>query len=387
MGRFDDILALQDFEAAARRRLPRSLQGYISGGAEDDWTLRANRAAFGQWAIVPRVLVDTSQRTCEHEFMGRRYAAPFGIAPMGGAGLVAFEADLALARAALRANVPFVLSGTAVVRMEEVIAVNPQAWFQAYLPSSQSLADAIVGRAAAAGYRTLVVTVDVPVAPNRENNLRNGYSNPLRPSLRLALDALRHPRWLATSLLRTLCTRGMPHLENAGPARAHPLISRSAAPLPSREAYAWPDIERLRERWRGQLVLKGVLAPEDAARARRIGVDAIVVSNHGGRQLDGCVASLQMLPVLAAEAGPMRTILDGGVRRGVDVLKALALGADLVLVGRPFLQAAAIGGEAGIGHAISLLHAEVQRDLALAGCVNCAELAGRVVRAAQASNG
>ncbi len=381
------ILSLHDFEQAARRVLPRSVFGYVAGGVEDEVSLRANRAAFNEWSLRPRVLADVSGRNAATQLFGRTYAVPFGIAPMGGAGLTGFQADLALAAAAAEKNIPYILSGASLVAMERVIAVNRAAWFQTYLPPNRRDVPPLLDRIANAGYGTLVVTVDVPVPGNRENNMRTGFTSPVRPSLRLARDGLTHPRWLIGTALRTLMREGMPHFENYGPTRGAPVFSTTATIDTVRDALCWKDIEEIRSIWKGQLVIKGVLAREDVRIARGSGADAIVVSNHGGRQLDGVVASLQVLPELAAEAGTMTVLFDSGVRRGSDVIKALGLGAHFVFVGRPFLYAAAVAGQAGVGHAIDLLRKEIVRNLAMLGCVDCGSLKSCVVKSTAGGRG
>jgi L-lactate dehydrogenase (cytochrome) len=221
---------------------------------------------------------------------------------------------------------------------------------------------------ARAGFETLVLTVDTAVGANRENNVRNGFSTPLKPSLRLAFDGLVRPGWLLGTAARTVLRHGVPHFENSYATRGAPILSRNVLrDFGLRDHLSWEHVDLIRRAWRGRLVLKGVLAPEDARRAREAGVDGVIVSNHGGRQLDGAVSPLRVLPDIAAEAGGMAVMMDGGVRRGNDVLKALALGADFVFVGRPFLYAAAIGGETGVLRAIGILSEEVDRNMALLG--------------------
>lgn len=369
------VLSLQDLEPAARRRLPRFLFGFISGGVETNASLAANRQAFSEWHFRPRVLVDTTMRSQSVALFDRHYAAPFGIAPMGGIALAAFEGDLQLARAAAAAGIPFILSGASLVPLETVIAANPAAWFQAYIPSDRARIGALIDRVGRAGFETLVVTVDVPVSANRENNVRNGWALPLRPSARLAFDSLSHPRWLFGTVLATLRKTGMPHFENMTASRGAPVLSVTAErDYGARDGLSWADISWIRDRWQGRLLIKGVLAARDARIARDVGLDGIIVSNHGGRQLDFSAASLAMLAAAKAEAGEMAVLLDSGVRRGTDVLKALALGAAFVFLGRPFLYGAVIAGEAGVHHAISLLSEEIDRDLALLGCGSLAEL-------------
>ncbi|AVS60662.1 alpha-hydroxy-acid oxidizing enzyme [Paracidovorax avenae] len=373
------LLALHDFEAAARRRLPRPIFGYIAGAAEDNASLRDNRSVFEEYAFSTRVLRDVSQRSQAVELFGQRYSSPFGIAPMGIAALSSYRGDLALARAARQAGIVSIMSGTSLVRMEEVAQESPGTWFQAYIPGDQARIDALVDRVSRAGFGTLVVTVDIPVSANRENNLRTGFSTPLRPSLRLAWDGLVRPRWAAGTFLRPLLRQGMPHFENSFATRGSPILSSTVLrDFSARDHLSWAHIEAIRQRWKGRLVIKGLLSVEDALQARGIGADGIVLSNHGGRQLDGAASPMRVLEAVVAAVGPGYPVLiDSGFRRGSDVLKALALGARMVLVGRPFNYAAAVAGEAGIAHAIGLLRDEVDRNLAMLGVTSCAELGPR----------
>ena len=216
------MLSLDDFEQAARRRPPRPIFGYIAGAAEDNQSLRANRDAFARYGFVPRVLVNVSARSQQFDLFGRRYDAPFGIAPMGLSALSAYRGDIVQARAARASNIPAILSGTSLIPLEDVIQAAPGTWFQAYLPGDPARIDALVERARKAGYETLVLTVDIPVSANRENNVRTGFSTPLKPSLRLAWDGLTRPRWLAGTFLRTLLAHGMPHFENSFATRGAP---------------------------------------------------------------------------------------------------------------------------------------------------------------------
>lgn len=362
------ILSLHDFEARARRRLPRPLFGYIAGAAEDNRSADDNRAAFDAYRFLPRVLADVSRRSPRTTLFGTSYAAPFGIAPVGISALSAYRADVILAEAAQAAGIPAVMSGTSLIPMETVAERAPGTWFQAYLPGDQARIDGLVERVARAGFTTLVITVDIPVWANRENNVRTGFSTPLRPGLRLAWDGIVRPRWLLGTLARTLLRHGMPHFENSFATRGAPILSRSAIrDTTGRDHLDWDHIGRIRRRWNGPLVLKGILHPDDARRARAAGADGIIVSNHGGRQLDGAASALRVLSRVADSAGGMTVMMDGGVRRGSDVIKALALGAKMVFLGRPFMYAAAVGGRGGIDHAIRLLYEEVDRDMAMLG--------------------
>ena len=378
------ILALDDFEGAARGVIPRPIFGYVTGGVETNASLRANRAVWDEIAFVPRTLVDTSGRTHQATLFGRTYAAPFGIAPMGGTAMAAYQGDLVLARGAAAANVPMILSGASLTPLERVREAGATAWFQAYLPGDDARIMQLVDRVARAGYDTLVLTVDVQVSANRENNVRTGFTTPLRPSLRLAWDGIIRPRWLFGMFLRTLLLHGMPHFENMG--RRVPLVSRSAErEAGRRDKLSWRHVELIRRLWSGRLVLKGILDKDDARIARESGLDGVIVSNHGGRQLDGTVAPLRVLPEIAAQAGEMTVMMDSGVRRGTDVLKALALGAKFVFIGRPFLFAAAIAGEAGVGHAVRLLREEIDRDMALIGINALSEMRRDLLTAARGS--
>jgi L-lactate dehydrogenase (cytochrome) len=367
------MLALDDFMEAARWYMPRPIYGYVTGGAETNAALRGNRAQWDEVAFIVKTLVDTSARVQKTTLFGRTYDAPFGIAPMGGTAMAAYEGDLVLARAAAAANIPMILSGAALTKLEDVRKEGPTAWFQAYLPGETGPITELVERCARAGYDTFVLTVDVQVAANRENNVRSGFDTPLRPTLRLAWDGIIRPRWLFGMFLRTLLTQGMPHFENMGP--RVPLLSRTASRQRGhRDKLSWKHVEMIRRMWKGRFVLKGILDAEDARIARESGVDGVIVSNHGGRQLDGAAAPLRVLPAIAAQAGNMTVMMDSGVRRGTDVLKALALGAQFVFLGRPFLCAAAIAGVPGVAHAIRLLREEIDRDMALLGVPSLKEM-------------
>jgi L-lactate dehydrogenase (cytochrome) len=374
--RLRNILCLDDFEAAARRHLPRPLFGYIVGAAETNRSYADNRLQFDDYSFQPRVMVDVSHRSCGIALFGKHYRAPFGIAPVGISAISAYRGDIVLARAAQAAGVPAIMSGTSLIRMEDVAAAAPGTWFQAYMPGDDSKLHGLIARVAAAGFETLVVTVDIPVWANRENNVRTGFSMPLRPGLRLAWDGIVRPRWLAGTFARTLLSHGMPHFENSFATRGAPMLSSSAVrDTTGREHLNWEHIRRIRRQWRGPLVIKGILHERDARLARDCGADGIIVSNHGGRQLDGATAPLRVLPRIVDEVGGSMTVMmDGGVRRGADVLKAIALGARCVFAGRPFMYAAAVGGQRGVAHALTLLHDEVSRNMAMLGINSLTEL-------------
>ena len=374
-------LSLDDFELTARRRLPKFLYGYIAGATESDAALRDNRRAFDEYGFVPSVLKDVSAREQTTQLFGKTYAAPFGIPPMGSAALCAYRGDIVLARAAAAANVPMILSASSLITLEDVRRENTAAWYQAYLAGDAARIEPLVDRVAAAGYDTFVITADVPVAPNRENNIRNGFQVPLAITPRVAWDTISHPDWLFSTWARTLINYGMPHFENMDAVRGPPVLSKNLMRnIGKRDQLAWNHVELIRRRWQGKLVVKGLIAPADARIARESGVDGVIVSNHGGRQLDHTVSSLRTLPEIAAEANGMTVMLDGGIRRGTDVLKALALGAHFVFVGRPLLFAAVAAGEAGVQRALALLKDEVDRDMALLGIRSIGEISSDLVR-------
>jgi L-lactate dehydrogenase (cytochrome) len=370
-----DVLSLDDFESAARRHLPRPIFGYVAGAVETDWSLHDNRAAFAEFGFLPRMLVDVSKRSQQTTLFGKTYATPFGISPLGISALYAYRGDIVLATAAEAANIPMVMSSSSLIRLEDVAKESKTAWFQAYLPGDVPDITALIDRVAQAGFETLVITVDSQVAGNRENNIRTGFSTPLRPSLRLAWDGMTHPRWLFGTLLRTLLRHGMPHFENNYARRGAPIISPNVLrDYSDRGHLNWEHFRLIRRLWKGPLVIKGILDKADAVASRDAGADGIIVSNHGGRQLDGAVAALRVLPGIAAACPQIPVMIDGGVRRGTDVLKALALGATCVFVGRPFGYAAAVAGAAGVSHAIGLLSAEIDRDMAMLGIPDLRQL-------------
>ncbi len=366
--RLRNILALADFEPAAKKHLPRMVYGFISGAVETGAAQRAAAAAYLDYAFVPRTLTDTSSRTQGIELFGRSYAVPFGIAPMGGSAISAYRGDLVLAEGARESGQPMIMSASSLIKLEDVQRQYPAAWFQAYLAGDDARVAAMTDRVARAGFETLVVTADTPVPGNRENNVRNGYSMPIRVTPRVAFDCALHPRWLLGTIGKTLARHGMPHFENMDAERGPPMFSRDLARnMGGRDRLAWSHLELIRKRWPGRLVVKGLLAVDDVRRAREIGADGVILSNHGGRQLDHAAAPLRMLPRVKAGVPGLTIMIDGGILRGSDVLKALALGAAAVFIARPYIYAAAIGGVAGVRHASKLLKDEVDRNMAMLG--------------------
>lgn len=369
------ILSLHDFDRLAQKRLPKPLYGYVSGACEDNLSLLTNRSVFSEYELKTKVLVDVSSRTQECTLFGHNYASPFGIAPMGLTALTSYRGDIVLAEAGHRANIPVIMSGWSLVPLEEVASAAPNTWFQAYLSKEKIETDALIDRVEAAGFSTLVITVDTPAQANRENNVRVGFSSPLRPSARLAWQGLSHPRWLLNVLARTVVRHGMPHFENWHGKRGSPIFSKKLnVDIAQRGHLTWSHIACIRKRWKGCLILKGILNYEDAAVAHNLGIDGIIVSNHGGRQLDGAVTPLRVLPSIVSQFKRGPVMLDSGIRRGTDAIKALSLGASCVFVGRPFNYAAAVAGSAGVNHAIELLRQEISRNMAMMGVRSIHEL-------------
>ena len=375
---YRDALNVFELQELARRRLPFPLYSYIEGGVEDNQSRDNNRSVFQRIRFRQRSPVDVSRRSQSVELFGHRFDSPFGISPMGIGGVFAFEADLQMARAAARMNVPFTLSAYSTFPMEEVARHATHArWLQGYMDKDRERSLQWTNRAAAAGYEVLMVSTDVPARANRENNVRSGFSLPLRASARLLFQGAVHPRWSIETFARTLMKRGVPHLENlvvgGRPSLLEPPMKADL--WSGRGAVDWELMRFLRDKWKGALLVKGTLHPADAEMAVRVGLDGVVVSNHGGRQLDGAVSPIEAIPEIRAAAGAKLKILaDSGFRRGTDILKGLALGADFILLGRAAMFAVAAGGEEGVVHALSLLKAEVDSDLGLLGCPSVDDL-------------
>jgi len=373
--KLERLLSLDDFELAAERHLPKPVFAYVSGGSENAVSLRENRAIFDELRLVPRVLVDVSALSLATSLFGETHSAPFGIAPMGIAALSAYRGDLVLAEGASRLGIPSIMSGSSLIRLEEVAARAPATWFQLYVPSAPERCAALLERVAAAGYRTLVVTVDTAVVASRENNIRAGFSTPLRPSPGLLWQGVTHPRWSVGTFLKTLLRHGVPHFENNDVSRGVAILSGNVArDVGGRDRFSWDSMKEVRGRWKGRLIIKGILHRDDVARGRELGADAVILSNHGGRQLDGVPSPLRMLPAAVEAARSMPILIDSGFRRGTDVLKALALGARFVFIGRPFNYAASVAGPAGVAHAYKLLAKELLASMALLGVNSVGDL-------------
>lgn len=364
-------IKVDDYRELAQRRLPRMVFDFLEGGAEDERGLAHNRAVFDQIRFRPSRFVDVSRRSLTTELFGRKMVLPLAIAPTGLNGLLWPQGDLILAQAAASAGIPFVLSTASSMSIEDIARHSAgDRWYQLYV-FHREIADALTDRALAADYSALVLTVDVGVNGFRERDLRNRFGLPFRLSAQVVSDGLRHPRWSA-SFLR----HGMPQMANLKGAQA--LSPAAQAALMNRQmdtSYGWDDLKRLRDRWPRTLIVKGLLDPADAARCAEIGADGVILSNHGGRQLDGALSPLEVLAETADRVKSAAVMVDSGFRRGSDVVKALALGARLVLLGRAVLYGLAADGRDGVDDVLRMLTSEIDGTLAQLGCRSVQELA------------
>jgi (S)-mandelate dehydrogenase len=366
--------SIEELRRAAKRRLPRAVFDFIDGGAEDELTLRANRAAFERQRLLPRVLVDVSSVDTRTDILGLPAQLPIVIAPTGAVGFGWRGGDVALARAAAAFGIPCSLSTSATASIELIADAAPgRRWFQAYFFKDRDFTFGLIERARKAGYEALLFTVDLPVGGKRERDFRNHFSVPFRFTPRNVLDFASRPAWALDMLMN-----GMPALENlAGLAAPGASASKIASSVGYNQdaSLDWTLLAQVRERWPGKLLVKGIAHPQDAERAVAAGCDGVIVSNHGGRQLDGAIASFDALPAVArAVGGKAAVLMDGGVRRGADVLKALASGAQAVLVGRATLYGVCAAGEAGARRALEILGDELVRAMQLCGARRIADI-------------
>ena len=372
---------IDDLRRRARRRLPRAVFDFADGGAEDETTLRANRRGFGQLTFRPRALVDVSERDQSTTILGQRVRSPLVIAPTGLPGLLWPRAELALARAAAKRGIIYTVSTHASMTIEEVAqGASGPLWFQLYVLRDRELVRRLVERAQAASYRALVLTTDVPLLGQRERDLRNGATIPPKITVRNVLDTIQRVGWLRRVLLGPPITFknfvGTTASAGDDPVSLWSYVSKQHDP-----SVDWDDLAWFRSLWSGPLDVKGIMTGEDARRAVDHGVDAIVVSNHGGRQLDGLPSAIEALPEVADAVGDRaEVILDGGVRRGTDVVKALALGARACMIGRPALYGLGAGGQVGVERAIEIFQTEIDRALGLLGRPRLADLDRSAVR-------
>jgi L-lactate dehydrogenase (cytochrome) len=370
------IVNIEDMRQRARRRLPRAVFDFIDGGAEDEVSLRLNRTAFERITFRPRVLVDAGALDLTTTILGQPLATPLILAPTGLCGMAAPRAEVLAGRAAVNCGVIFTLSSMSGVSIEDTMREAPGPhWFQLYVWRDRALTRSLVERAAAAGYRALVLTVDVQMLGQRERDLRNGATVPPRVTPANAIDSAQKIGWLLQMArnpridfvnVAAATSRGT----GRGPLSMAQYVNAQFDPTVN-----WKDLDWLRSVWRGPLAIKGIMTAEDARRAVDAGVDSVIVSNHGGRQLDGLPAPIDVLPEVVEAVGERtQVILDGGVRRGSDVAKALALGARACMIGRPYLYGLGAAGQPGAEMAINLLRLELARVLTLLGRPTVREL-------------
>lgn len=361
MSVLDRCYNIFDVREASRRRLPRGMFEFIDRGAEDDEAIANNRRAFLNVKLRTQVAVDVSGRSTKTEVFGRTLGMPLAIAPTGAAGLVWYRGELELARAAAAAGIPFTLASRSLTSIEDIAAHGGGGplWLQLYVWTKREMSLSLVDRANAAGFNALLITLDVPVDPNREFNRRNGFALPFNLTGRAAVDMLAHPRWFLGVVGRYMASGGMPVFE--APDKA--------------DNVTWDAVAELRKRWPRTMMVKGILNAADARRAVDCGADAVVVSNHGGRCLDAAPASIDVLPeIVDAVGGRAKVLLDSGIRRGTDIVKALSLGACCVLSGRPGLWGLSLAGRPGAEKVLSILKSEMLTAMGQIGAPTIADL-------------
>jgi L-lactate dehydrogenase (cytochrome)/(S)-mandelate dehydrogenase len=374
---------LDDIRLAAKRRLPRIAFDFIDGGVDGEEGLANNAAAYRRYRLLPRYCVGIEKRDQSVTLFGRTYSSPFGISPMGIAGLFRRGADLMIAAAAAEANVPYVMSSTSNASIEEAVKIAPgNTWFQIYTTRNRDISMDLVRRAIDAGVEVLLVTIDVPISVRRERNMRNGFSRPLKMTPSIVLEAMAHPGWVFSYYLNggtPMMGNFQPYLEKGAPADKVADLYGTQTPNPGQ---TWALVEAVREAWPGKLIIKGVLHPDDARRAVAAGADGLLVSNHGGRQLDRAPAPIEMLPqIRSAVGGDLPIIVDSGIRRGADIIVARCLGATMGFVGRPAMFGVAASGKEGVTKMMSILRAQLDTNLGQLGCPRFVDLGPEYLRA------
>lgn len=373
--RFDRAANIDDLRLIAKRRLPGGIFDYIDGGAEDETSLHNNRAAYQRYEFVPRILRDVSGIDTSTTFLGRSLATPIIFSPTGFTRIAHSDGELAVARVAANHQLPYCLSTLSTRSIEEVAAVsNGPKWFQVYVWRDRALVHDMLQRAEAHGYEAIMLTVDTAVLGRRERDVRRGFTLPPKLGPGTIIDGITHPSWTWDFVRHDPITfaniSGAAGRDVGTAVTLSDFISEQFDP-----ALSWNDIAWFRERWKGHIILKGVQSVDDAVLAQQHGIDAIALSNHGGRQLDGAPAPLDLIaPVAHATHGTLPLICDGGIRRGGDILKAIALGASACTMGRSYLYGLGAAGEAGVEKAYSMLESELRRSMALTGVRSIAEV-------------
>jgi L-lactate dehydrogenase (cytochrome) len=370
---------VSDLAIRAAQRLPAPIWHYLQGGADDEWTAVRNTSAFDRCALVPDALVDVSRVDPSVILLGRRYPLPLVLAPTGMSQLFHADGEMAVARAAASNKILYALSTMATTTIEEVATVGGPRMFQLYCFRDRGLTLELLSRAQASGYDAICLTVDTPIAGNRERDIATGMTLPPTFSLRSLLQFAAHPRWVFPKLF------GKP-FDLANVSNRAPSVSKHRTGVieyvnsEMDRSVGWKDLEWLRSRWSGALLVKGILSAADARRAAALGCEGVMISNHGGRQLDGAVSPIEQLPSIRDTVGDsLALILDGGVRRGTHVLKAIALGANACSIGRAYLFGLAGDGERGVRRVIEIFREEIERDMALMGCTRLEMLSRRHV--------
>ncbi len=374
--KLEKCLSIDDLRRVAKKRLPASMFHYIDGGADDEWTMRRNRAAFEDYQLVPRMLRDVSAVDTSTTLFGAKVSAPIMLAPTGMSRLFHHEKEIGVARAAEKAGMLYSLSTMATTAMEDIadLSTGPK-MFQMYILRDRGLTADLVARAKASGYDALCLTVDTPLAGNRQRDAVYGMTMPPRITAKNLSGFMFKWHWLVNLLLSPrFDIANVSHMVDALGAQG-PMGLIAYVNSQFDRALTWDDVAWLRDRWTGPLVIKGLLSPPDVKLANEFGANAVMVSNHGGRQLDTVPSPMDQISRIREVVGTdLQLVLDGGVRRGTDVLKALAIGADAVSIGRPYLYGLAAGGEAGVARALTILQEELARDMALLGVKSASDI-------------
>lgn len=376
-----DALNIEELRQAAQRRLAAGVYAFLERGVEDDVSVMANKAAMRDITLQPRILRGVANIDMSTDILGQRVNAPMAIAPTGGNAMLWYRGDEALARAAASAGIPFTISTASSIDVEDIARAGGRLWFQLYLWEDRTLSHAAIDRAWAAGCDTLFITADMAVPPNREFMRRMGFGLPFKVGRRSFVDIALHPKWTLGVMGRYLLNGGLPRQANLPPELKGTLTrdpKRRASFV--NDTLDWEEVKGLRDRWKGKLIIKGVMRGEDAEQALAIGADGVVVSNHGGRSLDCSAPTIKVLPEVVSAIGGRGTVFfDSGIRRGTDIVKALALGANAVLLGRAPLYGLAAGGQPGVELALEILKTEIRRTMGLTGSPTIAELSAELL--------